>query len=67
MARERACILCGACADVCPTGALKPFEATREGWALSVDMGLARVNEAMCYSFKRAHVRRLLPRLSAGG
>ena len=51
VARERACILCGACADVCPTGALKPFEATREGWALSVDMGLARVNEAMCYSF----------------
>ena len=50
-ARERACILCGECADVCPTGALQPFEATREGWAESVDMGLARVNEAMCYSF----------------
>ena len=32
VARERACILCGACADVCPTGALTPFEATREGW-----------------------------------
>ena len=51
VARERACILCGVCADVCPTGALKPFEATRDGWAVSVDMGLARVNEAMCYSF----------------
>jgi MauM/NapG family ferredoxin protein len=51
VARERACILCGECADVCPTGALQPFEATREGWAESVDMGLARVNEAMCYSF----------------
>jgi len=51
VARERACILCGDCADVCPTGALQPFQATREGWALSVDMGLARVNEAMCFSF----------------
>ncbi len=51
VARERACTLCGVCADVCPTGALKPFLATREGWAESVDMGLARVNEAMCYSF----------------
>ena len=51
VARERACILCGECADVCPTGALQPFLATREGWAESVDMGVARVNEAMCYSF----------------
>ncbi len=51
VARERACILCGECADVCPTGALLPFAATREGWAESVDMGLARVNEAMCFSF----------------
>jgi MauM/NapG family ferredoxin protein len=51
VARERACILCGECADVCPTGALQPFETTREGWVASVDMGLARVNEAMCYSF----------------
>ena len=51
VARERACILCGECADACPTGALQPFLATREGWAESVDMGVARVNEAMCYSF----------------
>jgi ferredoxin-type protein NapG len=47
VARERACILCGECGEVCPTGALKPFLATREGWAESVDMGLARVNEAL--------------------
>jgi MauM/NapG family ferredoxin protein len=51
VARERACILCGECGDVCPTGALKPFLATREGWAESVDMGVARVNEDMCFSF----------------
>jgi len=50
-ARERGCILCGECADACPTGALKPFEATREGWLVSVEMGKARVNEDMCFSY----------------
>lgn len=50
-ARSRGCILCGKCAEVCPTGALQPFEATREGWLAGVDMGLARVNKDMCYSF----------------
>jgi MauM/NapG family ferredoxin protein len=50
-ARERGCILCGECTQVCPTGALQPFEISREGWVASVDMGVARVNEAMCYSY----------------
>lgn len=50
-ARERGCVLCGECANVCPTGALKPFEATREGWLIGVEMGKARVNEEMCFSF----------------
>lgn len=50
-ARTRACILCGHCAEVCPTGALKPFEATREGWVAAVDMGKARVNKGLCYSY----------------
>ncbi len=50
-ARERGCILCGECAQVCPTGALQPFEATREGWARGVAMGKARVNKSMCYSY----------------
>jgi NAD-dependent dihydropyrimidine dehydrogenase PreA subunit len=36
---------------VCPTGALRPFEPTREGWLASVDMGVARVNKEMCFSF----------------
>jgi MauM/NapG family ferredoxin protein len=50
-ARTRGCILCGDCADVCPTGALKPFTATRDGWLAGVDMGKARVNKDLCYSF----------------
>jgi MauM/NapG family ferredoxin protein len=49
--RDRACVLCGECADVCPTGALQPFEASRDGWLADVDMGTARVNEGMCYSY----------------
>ncbi len=50
-ARTRGCILCGKCAEVCPTGALQPFEATEEGWLTSVDMGRARVNRDMCFSY----------------
>ncbi|MDH3598635.1 MAG: 4Fe-4S dicluster domain-containing protein, partial [Candidatus Tectomicrobia bacterium] len=49
--RERACILCGECANVCPTGALQPFDVSREGWREGVNMGTARVNEEMCFSF----------------
>jgi ferredoxin-type protein NapG len=50
-ARERACILCGECTKVCPTGALKEFGSEREDWVAQVDMGTARVNESMCFSF----------------
>ena len=50
-ARERACTLCGECSKVCPTGAIQPFEATKESWLADVDMGRARVNESLCYSF----------------
>lgn len=49
--RSRGCTLCGECAKACPTGALKPFEVSREGWVEGVDMGVARVDEAQCYSF----------------
>lgn len=50
-ARTRGCTLCGECGNACPTGALKPFEVSREGWVKSVNMGVARVNKDMCYSY----------------
>ncbi len=50
-ARTRACILCGECTTACPTGALEPFDISREGWMASVSMGKAFVNKSLCYSY----------------
>jgi len=50
-ARERGCTLCGKCGEVCPTGALQLIGETQDQWVENVDMGLARVNEGLCYSF----------------
>jgi len=50
-ARTRGCILCGDCADVCPTEALTPFGDNREDWVAGVDMGEAHLNKDMCYSY----------------
>jgi ferredoxin-type protein NapG len=50
-ARARGCTLCGKCAEACPTGALVPFEDSREGWLAGVAMGKAHVYKEMCYSF----------------
>jgi len=49
-ARARGCILCMACTQVCPTGALKKLEPTKEGMR-AVAMGKAVVTEDLCYSF----------------
>ncbi len=51
IARERGCILCGECAEVCPTTALTVFGKTRENWRVEVDMGTARVNKDLCFSY----------------
>ena len=50
-ARSRGCTLCGECTAACPTEALQPFEITEEGWLARVDMGTARVNRDLCYSY----------------
>ena len=50
-ARERGCILCGECAEACPSSALKPFIANPDGWLADVNMGTARVNKSICFSY----------------
>ena len=50
-ARTRGCTLCGECTKACPTNALTPFDATEEDWLAVVDMGKARVNRDLCYSY----------------
>lgn len=50
-ARERGCTLCGECTEACPTGALEPFDVSREGWLTGVAMGKAHVNKELCFSF----------------
>lgn len=50
-ARSRGCVLCGECTTACPTGALRPFEISEQGWLARVDMGKARVNEDLCFSY----------------
>jgi ferredoxin-type protein NapG len=47
-ARARGCVLCMACTQVCPTGALQPLEPEEKD---QVDMGTAVVLEDLCYSF----------------
>jgi MauM/NapG family ferredoxin protein len=49
-ARAKGCILCMACTQVCPTGALERLEPTLEG-RQAVAMGTAVVAEELCYSF----------------
>ncbi|MBZ0268298.1 4Fe-4S dicluster domain-containing protein [bacterium] len=49
-ARARGCILCMACTQVCPTGALRKLEPTPEGMR-AVAMGKAFLTENICYSY----------------
>ncbi|RME88285.1 MAG: 4Fe-4S dicluster domain-containing protein [Candidatus Hydrogenedentota bacterium] len=49
-ARAKGCILCMACNQVCPTGALVPLPKTEQGM-LMVKMGKAHVLKDYCYSY----------------
>jgi len=50
-AREQACILCMKCTQVCPTDALTPIAKDPDAILEQVHMGVAKVNEEMCYSY----------------
>jgi MauM/NapG family ferredoxin protein len=50
-ARSRGCTACMKCTQVCPSGALTPIELDDDAILASVDMGTARLNREMCYSF----------------
>ena len=49
--REQACILCMRCTQACPTDALTPIADDADAIRGSVRMGLAAVNEDLCYSY----------------
>ncbi|MBF0589887.1 MAG: 4Fe-4S dicluster domain-containing protein [Magnetococcales bacterium] len=50
--REQGCILCMKCGEVCPSGALKEVEREAEDILANVNMGQARVNTRLCYSYQ---------------
>ena len=49
-ARAKACILCMACTQACPTGALTKTPPTQEGRE-SIQMGKAYISTDICYSY----------------
>ena len=59
--RRQACMLCQGvpgdellCAAACPSGALQPVEKTVEDIQAKVDMGTARIDTNICYSWNGA-------------
>ncbi len=50
-AREQACILCMKCTEACPTEALTPIASDPESILENVSMGVAKVDEGLCYSY----------------
>ena len=50
IARSRACTLCMACTQICPTNALEKLEPTDEG-KKAVNMGKAYLSTDICYSY----------------
>ena len=50
--REKACILCMKCGDICPTGALQKIIRDAENILTKVKMGKAQVNRDLCLSWQ---------------
>lgn len=49
--RSQGCILCMRCTEVCPTGALTEISSDIEVVAKEVKMGVAYLDENLCYSY----------------
>lgn len=49
--REQACMLCMACTQACPTGALQPIADTPEEILAKTAMGTAVIDPHLCYSY----------------
>ena len=50
--REKACILCMKCGDVCPSGAIQPVKRALEQITTKVRMGKAVVDRRLCLSWQ---------------
>lgn len=50
---ERACILCMACTEICPTRALRPIAEERAEIANRVRMGVAHIDRKICLPWNR--------------
>jgi len=49
--RNRGCIQCMICTQVCPTGALQPISTSEEDILKNSKMGLAVIDESLCFSY----------------
>ncbi len=49
--RRKGCTLCMACTSVCPTGALEEVAPGKNLTKKEVDMGTARLNKSLCFSY----------------
>lgn len=49
--RSKGCTLCMRCTEVCPTGALKEIPRDMESVRANVKMGIAVVDQDLCYSY----------------
>jgi MauM/NapG family ferredoxin protein len=49
--REQGCMLCMKCSEACPTDALEKIPNDNEAILKKVNMGMARVDASICYSY----------------